>query len=99
MGDTGSMFIGGIFVGAAMLLRLQLWLIPVCFTMILSSLSVIVQRLYFKATGGKRLIRMSPIHHHFELIGWSAVKINQRYALITLILSVAAVLAVFPFRP
>lgn len=99
MGDTGSMFIGGLFVGAAMLLRLQLWLIPICFTMIMSSFSVIAQRLYFKATGGKRLIRMSPVHHHFEMIGWSAVQIDQRYALITLILSAAAVLAALPFRP
>ncbi|MGI6695886.1 MAG: phospho-N-acetylmuramoyl-pentapeptide-transferase [Christensenellales bacterium] len=99
MGDTGSMFIGGIFVGAAMMLRLQLWLIPICFTMIMSSVSVIVQRLYFKATHGKRLIRMSPIHHHFELIGWSAVKINQRYVILTAILSAVAVLAALSFRP
>ena len=99
MGDTGSMFIGGVFVGVAMLLRLQLWLIPICFTMIMSSVSVIAQRLYFKATGGKRLIRMSPIHHHFEMLGWSAVKIDRRYALVTLILSVAAILAALPLRP
>ena len=99
MGDTGSMFIGGIFVGAAMLLRLQIWLIPICFTMIMSSLSVIAQRLYFKATHGKRLIRMSPIHHHFEMVGWSAVQINQRYVLVILALSVVAVLAALPFRP
>ncbi len=99
MGDTGSMFIGGVFVGMAMLLRLQLWLIPICFTMIMSSVSVIAQRLYFKATGGKRLIRMSPIHHHFEMLGWSAVQIDRRYALVTLILSVAAILAALPLRP
>ncbi|MDD2562135.1 MAG: phospho-N-acetylmuramoyl-pentapeptide-transferase [Eubacteriales bacterium] len=99
MGDTGSMFIGGLFVGAAMLLRLQLWLIPICFTMIMSSVSVIAQRLYFKATKGKRLIRMSPIHHHFELMGWKAVQIDRRYIMVTLILSVVAVLAALPFRP
>lgn len=99
MGDTGSMFIGGLFVGAAMLLRLQLWLIPICFTMIMSSVSVIAQRLYFKATNGKRLIRMSPIHHHFELLGWKAVQIDRRYVMVTLLLSAAAVLAALPFRP
>jgi phospho-N-acetylmuramoyl-pentapeptide-transferase len=99
MGDTGSMFIGGVFVGAAMLLRLQLWLIPICFTMIASSLSVIAQRLYFKATKGKRLIRMSPVHHHFEMVGWSAVKINQRYVILTVVLSLVAILAALPFRP
>ncbi len=99
MGDTGSMFIGGLLTGAAMLLRLQLWLIPLCATMILSSLSVIAQRVYFKLTGGKRLIRMSPIHHHFEMIGWSENKIARRYTLAVLILSVIAVFAALPIAP
>ena len=96
MGDTGSMFIGGLLTGAAMLLRLQIWLIPLCFTMIMSSVSVIAQRLYFKATGGKRLIKMSPIHHHFEMIGWSENKIARRYTLTIIALSVLAALAALP---
>lgn len=99
MGDTGSMFIGGLLTGAAMLLRLQFWLIPLCATMILSSLSVIAQRIYFKLTGGKRLIRMSPIHHHFEMIGWSENKIARRYTLAVLAFSVVAVLAALPIAP
>ncbi|NLX82973.1 MAG: phospho-N-acetylmuramoyl-pentapeptide-transferase [Clostridiales bacterium] len=96
MGDTGSMFIGGLLTGAAMLLRLQIWLLPLCFTMIMSSVSVIVQRLYFKATGGKRLIKMSPIHHHFEMSGWSENKIARRYTLTIIVLSVLAALAALP---
>jgi len=96
MGDTGSMFIGGLLTGAAMLLRLQIWLVPLCFTMIMSSVSVIVQRLYFKATGGKRLIKMSPIHHHFEMIGWSENKIARRYTLTIILLSILAALAALP---
>lgn len=99
MGDTGSMFIGGLLTGAAMLLRLQLWLIPLCATMILSSLSVIAQRTYFKLTHGKRLIRMSPIHHHFEMVGWSENKIARRYTLLILILSFTAALAALQIAP
>ena len=96
MGDTGSMFIGGLLVGIAMLLRLQLWLIPICFTMIMSSLSVIIQRVYFKLTHGKRIFKMSPIHHHFELSGMSENQIVGMYAVTTLALSVLAVLAALP---
>lgn len=96
MGDTGSMFIGGVFVGIAILLRLQIWLIPICFTMIMSSLSVIMQRIYFKLTHGKRIFKMSPIHHHFELNGMSENQIVRMYAATTLVLSVLAVLAILP---
>ena len=96
MGDTGSMFIGGLFVGIALLLRLQIWLIPICFTMIMSSLSVIMQRVYFKLTHGKRIFKMSPIHHHFELSGMSENQIVGMYAVTTLGLSALAVLAALP---
>lgn len=99
MGDTGSMFIGGLLTGAAMMLRLQLWLLPLCFTMIISSLSVIAQRIYFKMTGGKRLILMSPLHHHFEQIGWSENKIARRYTLVVIALSVISALAALPLAP
>ena len=99
MGDTGSMFIGGLLTGAAVLLRLQLWLIPLCVTMILSSLSVIAQRIYFKLTGGKRLIKMSPLHHHFEMSGWSELKIARRYTLLVLAASLLAALAAMSIAP
>ena len=99
MGDTGSMFIGGLLTGAAMMLRLQLWLVPLCFTMLLSSFSVIAQRVYFKLSGGKRLIRMSPIHHHFEMLGWSENTIARRYTLVVLALSVLAAFAALAIAP
>lgn len=99
MGDTGSMFIGGLLTGAAILLRLQFWLLPLCFTMIASSLSVIAQRVYFKLTGGKRLIKMSPIHHHFEMSGWTENTIARRYTLVVAALSLVAALAALPIAP
>lgn len=69
MGDTGSMFIGGAVVAAAMLLRQPLILVLIAFWMLMSSLSDIIQITYFKKTHGKRIFKMAPIHHHFELCG------------------------------
>ena len=94
MGDTGSMFIGGATVGMAMVLRVPLLMVLIAFTMILSSLSVIIQRVYFKLTHGKRVFKMSPIHHHFELSGMTEPQIVAMYAAVTGILSIAAVLSV-----
>ena len=93
MGDTGSMFIGGATVGMAMLLRQPLMLLLVSFTMVMSSASVIIQRAYFKVTHGKRIFKMSPIHHHFELSGYSETQIGAMYAVITGVLSLIAVLS------
>ena len=103
MGDTGSMFIGGAFVGVAMLTKCQFLLIPVCFTCIMSSVSVMMQTAYFKYTRkktgtGKRIFKMAPIHHHFELSGMKENQIVIMYALVTLALcalAVWSVLAVF----
>ena len=94
MGDTGSMFIGGATVGMAMLLRLPILLLLVAFTMIMSSVSVILQRTYFKLTHGKRIFRMSPIHHHFEKLLMTEPQIVAMYTAVTAILSVIAVLAI-----
>ena len=93
MGDTGSMFIGGATVGMAMVLRQPLMLILIAFTMICSSLSVMIQVTYFKATHGKRIFKMSPIHHHFELCGYSETQIVSMYAVVTGILSLVAILS------
>lgn len=92
MGDTGSMFIGGATVALAMVLRLPLLLVLIAFTMIVSSLSVIIQRIYFKLTHGKRIFRMSPIHHHFELVGMNEPQIVSMYTAATVVLSIVAVL-------
>lgn len=93
LGDTGSMFIGGATVGMAMLLRQPLMLILIAFPMIASSLSVMIQRAYFKATHGKRIFKMSPIHHHFELSGYTETQIDTMYAVVTGVLSIIAVLS------
>lgn len=75
MGDTGSLFLGGAVCGMAFALDMPLILILVGIVYILEAVSVIMQVLYFKATHGKRIFRMTPIHHHFEMGGWSEVKI------------------------
>ena len=75
MGDTGSLFLGGIVCGLAFALDMPLILILVGLIYIVETLSVILQVGYFKLTHGKRLFKMSPIHHHFEMCGWKEVKI------------------------
>ncbi len=102
MGDTGSMFIGGAMVGVAMLMKCQFLLIPICFTCIMSSVSVMMQTTYFKYTKkkygqGKRIFKMSPLHHHFELCGMKENQIVLMYAAVTLVLSVIAVLSMTHF--
>ncbi len=82
MGDTGSMFIGGAMVGMSMLLRMPLYWLLICFTMFASSMSVIIQRIYFKVTHGKRIFKMSPIHHHFELSGMTEQQIVAMYSIV-----------------
>jgi len=94
MGDTGSMFIGGALAGMAMLLRMPLFLLIIAFTLVISSLSVMMQVAYFKLTHGKRIFRMSPLHHHFELSGMSEPQVVALYAVTTGILSLFALLSV-----
>lgn len=96
MGDTGSMFIGGAMVGAAMLMKCQFLLIPICFTCLCSSGSVMLQTGYFKLTRkkygkGRRIFKMAPIHHHFELCGMKENQIVAMYAVVTLVLSLIAI--------
>lgn len=94
MGDTGSMLLGGGMVASAMLLRLPLLLVLIFFTPIMSSVSVILQRYYYKLTHGKRIFLMSPIHHHFEKKGYSETQIVSMYAGVTLVLSLIAILSI-----
>ncbi len=93
MGDTGSMFIGGATVAMAMLMRQPLLMVLISFTMVMSSVSVIIQRVYFKLTHGKRIFKMSPVHHHFELSGYSETQVVALYAIVTGILSLVALLS------
>ncbi len=84
MGDTGSMFIGGMVTGLAFVMKLPMILVVVGLFYYVESISVVLQVIYFKLTHGKRLFRMSPIHHHFEMCGWSEKKIFYVFTLLTL---------------
>ena len=92
MGDTGSLFIGGALAALAFGIEQPFLLVPVGILYIAEDLSVILQVGYFKLTHGKRLFKMSPLHHHFELCGWSENKIVTVFTAITLVGSVIAVL-------
>lgn len=75
MGDTGSLFLGGIVCALAFALNMPILLLPLGIVYFAEILSVVLQVSYFKLTHGKRLFKMSPIHHHFEMCGWSEMKI------------------------
>lgn len=90
MGDTGSLFIGGALCGLAFALDRPLILVIVGLVYIIEILSVMLQVTYFKLTKGKRLFKMSPIHHHFEMSGWKERKIFTVFSLITVALCVIA---------
>ena len=90
MGDTGSLFLGGAVCGLAFALNMPLILILVGLVYIVETLSVILQVGYFKLTHGKRLFKMSPIHHHFEMCGWKEVKIVLVFTAVSAIACVIA---------
>ena len=94
MGDTGSLFLGGAVCGLAFALNMPLILILVGFVYIVETLSVILQVGYFKLTHGKRLFKMSPIHHHFEMCGWKEVKIVLVFAAVSAIMCIIAWFAI-----
>ena len=95
MGDTGSLFIGALLTDIAFALNQPFLLIPIGIVYICENLSVILQVGYFKLTHGKRLFKMSPLHHHFELCGWSENTIVAVFTLVTLLGSAAALLLFF----
>lgn len=94
MGDTGSLFLGGAVCGLAFALDMPLILIPVGIIYIAETASDIIQVLYFKATHGKRIFRMAPLHHHLELGGWSEKKLVFVFSGITFVFCVIALLGV-----
>ncbi|QAY74179.1 phospho-N-acetylmuramoyl-pentapeptide-transferase [Agromyces protaetiae] len=91
MGDTGSLALGGALAALAILSRTELLLVLIGGLFVIETGSVIVQRAYFKLTGGKRIFLMSPIHHHFELKGWAEVTIVVRFWIIAGLLAAAGV--------
>ena len=90
MGDTGSLFLGGMVVGTAYALGNPLIVIIIGIVYICETVSVIMQVTYFKLTHGKRIFKMTPIHHHFEKCGWSELKIVGVFSLVTVIAGVIA---------
>lgn len=95
MGDTGSLALGGFITAMAYMLQLPLFIPIVGFIYFIEVVSVIIQVGYFKKTHGKRIFRMAPIHHHFELGGWSEVKVVAIFTIVTVILSAAALLGLW----
>ena len=94
MGDTGSLFLGGMVCALFMGANLYIPLIVLSFVYIAEMFSVIIQVLYFKFTHGKRLFKMSPLHHHFEMCGWDEVKICAVFSTATVILGILSTLMV-----
>ena len=94
MGDTGSLALGGAIAGLAATLRVELLLIPLGGLFVIITMSVLIQTVYFKVSGGKRVFKMAPLHHHFELVGWEQITIVIRFWIIAG-LSVAAGLGLF----
>ena len=87
MGDTGSLMLGGVIASMAIYLKLPLLLIVIALVPVLETLSVMIQVAYFKKTG-KRVFKMTPIHHHFELSGWNENKVVIVFSMVTLILCI-----------
>ena len=87
MGDTGSLLLGGVISGLALYLKMPLLLLIIALVPVVETLSVILQVAYFKKTG-KRIFKMAPLHHHFELSGWKENKVVIVFSIITLILCV-----------
>ena len=86
MGDTGSLALGAFVVSVAYTLQMPIFIIVVALIYLAEVLSVILQVGYFKMTGGKRIFRMAPIHHHYELGGWSEVKVVAVFTTVTIFL-------------
>ena len=93
MGDTGSLALGGFVASTAYMLQMPLFIILVGAIYLMEVLSVMIQVTYFKATGGKRIFKMAPIHHHFELCGWSETRVVAVFSIITAILCLTGIMA------
>lgn len=93
MGDTGSLALGGFVASVAILTKMPIMLVIVGFVYVCESLSVMIQVGYFKLTGGKRIFKMAPIHHHFELSGWPETKVVSIFSIVTAVLCLIGMLA------
>lgn len=93
MGDTGSLALGGFVASTAYMLQMPFFIAIVGMIYLVEVLSVMIQVAYFKKTGGKRIFKMAPIHHHFELCGWSETRVVAVFSIITAILCLIALMA------
>lgn len=93
MGDTGSLALGGFVAGATYMMQMPLFILLVGLIYLVEVLSVIIQVTYFKKTHGKRIFKMAPIHHHFELCGWSETRVVAVFSIITAVMCLIALLA------
>ncbi len=92
MGDTGSLALGGFVAATAYMLQMPIFLALVAFIYVIEVLSVVLQVSYFKISGGKRIFKMSPIHHHFELCGWSETRVVAVFSIVTALLCLVALI-------
>lgn len=90
MGDTGSLALGGFVAGCAYMLQMPLYIAVVGIVYLAEVCSVILQVGYYKLSGGKRIFRMAPLHHHFELCGWSETKIAALFTIVTALMCLLA---------
>ena len=93
MGDTGSLALGGFVASTAYMLKMPMFILIVALIYWVEILSVMIQVTYFKMTGGKRIFRMAPIHHHFELGGWSETRVVAVFSIVTAILCLIGIMA------
>ena len=93
MGDTGSLALGGFVASSAFMMQMPLFIAVVGLIYLVEVLSVIIQVTYFKKTGGKRIFKMAPIHHHFELCGWSEARVVAVFTIVTAIMCLIGLLA------
>lgn len=93
MGDTGSLALGGFVAASASMMNMQLFILIFGLIYLIEVLSVIIQVTYFKKTGGKRIFKMAPLHHHFELCGWPETKVVAVFSIVTAVLCLVGFLA------
>lgn len=92
MGDTGSLALGGFVAAAAYMMQMQLFIPIVGFIYLIEVVSVMLQVSYFKISKGKRIFKMAPIHHHFELCGWSETRVVAVFSIVTALLCLVALM-------
>lgn len=94
MGDTGSLALGGFVAATAYMMQMPIFLAIVGFIYVIEVLSVMIQVSYFKISGGKRIFKMAPIHHHFELCGWSETRVVAVFSIVTALLCLVALMGI-----